>query len=235
MYTQHIILDFEMNPVAKEDKEVRKNLRREIIEIGAVRLNEKYEIVDRFRCLVKPQYNKGVTAFITELTGICTADVNKALSFDAAIAEFEKWIGYEGKATRIYSWSDSDLNQIKAECEYKAVTIPSNMKRWLDFQAVYPRIMGLDSGCRNMALHTAAEQFGISMDRKQSHSALYDAEITTELVVAVLTGEYRNQAELLRHMTKEESQTAMFTLGDACNAVWQQFLQKKQMEPEFGR
>lgn len=234
MYTQHIILDLEMNPVAKENKEVRRTLKREIIEIGAVKLNQKHEVVDRFRCLVKPQYNTRITSFITNLTGICTADISDAMVFEAAMYEFEKWIGYAEK-TRIYSWSDSDLKQIQDECAYKAVNVPDNMKRWIDFQAVYPRIMGFEHDECQLALHTAAEHFGISMDKKHSHSALYDAEVTTELVIPVLTGEYRKQAEILRQARKEEKESSTFTLGDACCGVLQQLLQQMQPELEFAR
>ena len=48
MYKYHIILDLEMNPVSKEHKNVYENLSQEIIEIGAVKLNEHLEIVDTF-------------------------------------------------------------------------------------------------------------------------------------------------------------------------------------------
>lgn len=54
MYDQHIILDFEMNPVSKKNAAARAELKREIIEIGAVKLNSKYEVVDRFSCFIKP-------------------------------------------------------------------------------------------------------------------------------------------------------------------------------------
>ena len=40
MYEQHIIVDFEMNPVAKKNSKVRKHLGNEIIEIGAVKLEQ---------------------------------------------------------------------------------------------------------------------------------------------------------------------------------------------------
>lgn len=38
MYEQHIIVDFEMNPISKENVEARNILYSEIIEIGAVKL-----------------------------------------------------------------------------------------------------------------------------------------------------------------------------------------------------
>lgn len=55
MKTQYIILDFEMNPVAKQNKEARSRLHREIIEIGAVKLDSNHNIVDKFSCYVKPR------------------------------------------------------------------------------------------------------------------------------------------------------------------------------------
>ncbi|MBR5800862.1 MAG: exonuclease domain-containing protein [Lachnospiraceae bacterium] len=230
MYTQHIILDFEMNPIAKGNKAVSKYLKREIIEIGAVKLNAGYGVVDRYKCLVKPQFNSDIMTFITGLTGICTADVSRSLSFDKALKEFEEWIGYTEK-TRIYSWGISDLDQIKRECVYKDVTMPDNMKRWMNIQALYPRIMGLSKDYYQLALHTAAEQFGFIMDSKQCHSALYDAEITTEIVVSILTKEYKKQSDILRQLDKREYEQITCTLGESCESIFQQLL--LQLQPEL--
>ena len=49
---KHIVVDLEMNPVAKEHREIRRKLNGEIIEIGAVRLNENFEQEDEFQCYV---------------------------------------------------------------------------------------------------------------------------------------------------------------------------------------
>lgn len=101
MYNQHIILDFEMNPVAKKFEEARKQLHREIIEIGAAKVNAKGEIIDTFSCFVKPEYSSDVAGYITKLTGIKTTDVYQAVTFAEAIQCFSEWIGSE--KTRIYS------------------------------------------------------------------------------------------------------------------------------------
>ena len=39
---KHVVVDLEMNPVDREFREVRKRLRDEVIEIGAVKLGEDY-------------------------------------------------------------------------------------------------------------------------------------------------------------------------------------------------
>lgn len=234
MYEQHIIIDFEMNPVARNSKNVREALHREIIEIGAVKVNNKNEIEDRFNCYVKPEYNTAITAFITRLTGISTSDVERAVFLRTALQMLEEWIGYSRKA-RIYSWSNSDLLQIQTECTYKQIDIPNNLSHWMDFQKEYPRLMGLDVSYEQMGLHAAAEQFGIIMDKNHSHSALYDAEITAELLIPVLTGEYRKQADIIRSIVKQETDHELYTLGDACGAILQQLLHKMQIQPEFAR
>lgn len=230
MYEQHIIIDFEMNPVSKKNREVRKELHKEIIEIGAVKLDKYNRIVDRFSCLVKPQYNDEIACFITKLTGIKTGSIKKAYEFEDAMKAFSEWIG-EDKA-RIYSWSDADLYQLQTECAYKNINIPNNMKRWLDFQAIYPRVMQLDRK-KKMSLSDAAQWFGVEVDKRKAHRALYDAEITAELVIPVLTGEYKNQLEILRG--SEERHDSGFTIGDACGAIFLKFMDCDSRELQCAR
>ena len=51
----YIVFDLEwnQNPVGRKHPDSR--LPFEIIEIGAVKLNEKREIIDTFQCLIKPK------------------------------------------------------------------------------------------------------------------------------------------------------------------------------------
>lgn len=229
MYKNHIILDFEMNPVAKENKSIRESLRHEIIEMGAVMLNENYDVVDKFVCYVCPQYNKNITSFMTNLTGIKTSDVYKADTFESALENLSEWIG-DQDGTRIYSWSDTDLRQLKEECSFKEAEFPKNMHRWIDLQAIYPRITGLSKNREKTALRKAAEQFGLTIDTQKVHTALYDAELTSELLIPILTGDYCKQVHLLKEARSEEKQSPTPTLGDTYSLVFKELL--KQLQPE---
>lgn len=229
--TRRIVIDLEMNPVSKGLKTVRANLSREIIEIGASMIDEQDKIVDEFHCLVKPDFNTSIVPFITNLTGITYYDVVSAVSLEKALNQLERWIGYDCE-TFIYSWSSADLQQMTKECEYKGIHMPPNMTQWIDFQSEYYRVMELDSTCRQLSLHKAAEQFGIIMDERKSHSALYDAKITAELLIPILNGDYREQREYLRKTTAVELEDHSFTLGDACGNVLKQFLLQMQMSEE---
>lgn len=57
---------------------------------------------------------------------------------------------------------------------------------------------------------------GIGIDTTKVHSALYDAEITSELLVSILKGNYYEQIELLQETTVEETQPMTHTLGETC-------------------
>ena len=82
MYDYHVVLDFEMNPVDKTNKDAFFKLRQEIIEIGAVKLNKDFKIIDRFDIYVKPEYNRQVDPDITRLTGIHSAMTKDADTFE---------------------------------------------------------------------------------------------------------------------------------------------------------
>ena len=235
MYDQHVVLDFEMNPVAKNLEKESKLLHREIIEIGATKVNNNGEVIDTFSCFVKPEFSSNGAGYITRLTGIKTTDVYHAASFADALQSFSEWIG--SQKTRIYSWSNSDLKQLWNECSYKNIDFPLNMHRWMDFQVVFPKLMEIRQYKNLMSLHEAAEWYGVSFDQRGAHRALYDAKITTELVVPVLTGEYIKQRECLKSIIyrDKEGKTSDFCLADLCSGFFGQFLTNERCEPEYVR
>ena len=131
----------------------------------------------------------------------CPSDENTISFFEEAFSSFVSWIGEEG-LIRIYSWSSNDLAQFKRECTFKNIEFPKNMKRWMDVQRVFPRMMGLSNDRRHIALKEAVQYFNISLDTKKVHDALYDSELTTELLIPLLNGDYKKQVECMNSFTK---------------------------------
>lgn len=132
MYTKHIVLDLEFTQIPKRFKEERSITPYETIQIGAVMLNEHYDLVDSFCTYVKPQFSKHITNRVTDLTGITDADIANAPSFSEALASLVSWIGSGN--VRVYSWSKTDLWQITDECMLKGIEYPSCLYRWMDYQ-----------------------------------------------------------------------------------------------------
>ena len=139
---KHVVVDLEMNPVDREFREVRKRLRDEVIEIGAVKLGEDYVQESTFRCYVKPEYGP-IKKHITRLTSITQAMVDTGEVFEPSFRAFVDWVGEE--ETTIYSWSMSDIKQLKSECRVKLKDFDVRWldSRWVDLQQEFDDRLGL--------------------------------------------------------------------------------------------
>ena len=63
-----IFIDLEMNTT--DTRLVRrKELKNEVIEIGAVRMDDAFHPLDRFRIFVRPQYNGAERVDLGQSTG----------------------------------------------------------------------------------------------------------------------------------------------------------------------
>jgi len=91
----------------------------EIIEIGAVKLNERLEIIDEFSSFVKSSINSTLSEFCTKLTTITQKDVDLAKPFHEVMSEFERWISSEDDRVLLCSWGFYDKKQIINECLIK--------------------------------------------------------------------------------------------------------------------
>ncbi|EFW29986.1 exonuclease [Selenomonas artemidis F0399] len=180
MRMKHIVVDLEMNPIGKEYKEIRRKLNGEIIEIGAVRLSEKFVQEDKFQCYVCPEYGL-VKKHITELTGITQEKVSGQRVFAESFKNFVDWIG--ASETKIYSWSMSDIKQLRKECRLKVPDFDVNWldMRWVDLQQAFDDRLGLHN---SLALKHALGAMGRRFEGTQ-HSALADA-INTSAVLTLM-------------------------------------------------
>lgn len=112
---QYVIVDLEMCRVPKDKRSEEYPLSSEIIEIGAVLVNEQLEIADSFKIFVAPQFG-GLDDYIQKLTGITNTDLADAPAFPDALDRFLDWLP-EGAV--FVSWSDNDEYQLGEEAYYK--------------------------------------------------------------------------------------------------------------------
>jgi len=166
------MIDLEMNDISRKYKEERKICKREIIEIGAAMMDEQFQILDQCRIYVKPQYNT-ITSDITNLTGITNDMVASAKFFKEAMDDFFLWCGGPEEIV-IYSWSDSDIKQLRKECQLKQYRL-EEMKplfgRWVDFQKEFGRLLGIE---KRIALKYALGAINRDFDG-HAHDAKDDA------------------------------------------------------------
>ena len=173
----HIFVDYEMNEIDKSYKEQRCICKREIIEIGAVKLDDSGQEIGEFTQYVKPEFGK-ITDYYANLTGITNEKVADAPHFLEAMGRFYDWIGKEDYT--IYSWSNSDSIQISKEAalkQEKDERLTQMLEHWVDYQVVFGRLLGIEKKVGLMdAVHAIGEQF-----EGNQHDALWDARNTAEI------------------------------------------------------
>ncbi len=173
----HIVIDLEMNPVKREFKDVRRYMLDEVIEFGAVKLDEHYVSIEEFQCYVRPEFGE-ITKHITKLTGITSEIVEDKSTFAEAFGKFFDWIGTWDM--KIYSWSSSDIKQLKSECSYKLPNFDIDRleRQWIDVQKEFDDRIGLHS---NLALKHAVGAMNRNFEGTQ-HTALADAANTASIL-----------------------------------------------------
>ena len=179
----HIVIDLEMNPVRQSLKEIRRQLPDEVIEIGAVKLDDNFKQVDEFQRYVRPEYSK-ITRHIKKLTGITDEVLEDKNTFAVEFKNFMDWIGTD--EVTLYSWSNSDINQLKSECAFKLDDFDVQWleRHWIDLQKEFDDRIGLNG---NLALNHAVGAMNKNFKGTQ-HSALADA-INTAAILMLMQDE----------------------------------------------
>ena len=106
----YIVFDLEWNQSPGGKRWSNSRLPFEIIEIGAVKLNEKKEIVDSFQRLVKPQVYNWIHDSIHEVIHMNYKDLQTGTPFPQAVTEFLDWCGEE---YIFFTWGIQDVMELK--------------------------------------------------------------------------------------------------------------------------
>ncbi|MCC8022781.1 MAG: exonuclease domain-containing protein [Clostridiales bacterium] len=175
----YIIFDLEWNHAYSS--RTKGNLN-EIIEIGAVRVNEALEICDSFSQLVKPVYTNKLSSRVKRLTHLTNEQVRAGVEFQAAVNRFSEWTGHGGHL--FMSWSNTDLYML---CEsymrfFSSSYIPF-IKQYMDLQKFCQcQFPDLDGG-NQISLTNAALKIGLEPDTDSLHRAAGDCVLSARCFI----------------------------------------------------
>lgn len=108
----YIILDLE----ATCWKDRNNGKPNEIIEIGALKIDENGKTLSEFSRFVKPKLNPILSDFCMELTTISQSEIDSAKCFPEVLKDFHSWIGLD-KPYFLCSWGFYDKKQFKLDCQ----------------------------------------------------------------------------------------------------------------------
>ena len=180
--SNYLVIDLEMCRVPKGIKCQALPISSEIIQIGAVLLDDKLTVRDTFESFVKPHQGV-IDRKIRNLTGISQKDVSNAPCFEQAVNNLFSWMPED---TVIVSWSNSDLFQLQKELIAKSIDttyFERYFESWVDCQKTFSQKMHTEKIYR---LSEALAITDIFYD-ENAHNALVDARNTADIFIKMKT------------------------------------------------
>jgi DNA polymerase-3 subunit epsilon len=182
MSEQYLCLDLEMSGQTPGI--------HDIIQIGAVLLNENFEQISTFESLIYPENEADFDPGSKRIHGISRFELDEAPSLEETIDDLEYWLQEEGEFSSRKAMRDlkicgqginNDISFLKASYETVNLTWPFAYQ-YIDLQDImlfYKTILEANGRevPKGLGLNAIAEY--LEMERvRQKHNALEDAELT---------------------------------------------------------
>lgn len=152
---------------------MKKCFVNEVLEIGAVMVDEELEVIDTFSVIIRSQLIKKLSGRVKNLTHISNEDMSSGVSFQRAVADFSKWIG--SRQCVFMSWGNSDIrvlvDNFSMFCGMNSVPF---LTQYVDLQK-YCQEFIVEAGNQQIGLVNAAVQMGIDVSECSFHRALEDS------------------------------------------------------------
>lgn len=152
----------------------RNGMVNEIIEIGAVKLNDSLEVIDEFCEFIKPHLNPVLSEFCQELTTITQVEVNSGMTFPEALVKFQEWIGED---YCLCSWGMYDKKQFNNDCLLHALDT-----EWLEKHISIKHQYADFTGSKRMGMKRALKKEGFPLDGTH-HRGIDDAKNIAKIFI----------------------------------------------------
>lgn len=172
----YIIMDLEWNqPLSYAStpfKRVGDRLMFEMIQIGAVKLDEHRRLVGSFNRFIRPTHYQKLHPRIRRITGISQDDLSIAPVFPEAIKQFLIWCGQDYV---LLTWGCDDISILAQNMAF--FHVENSLPPVYDLQLLFSRLTA--SGANRHSLRKAMAHFGIPAAAEHPfHSAVDDAYYT---------------------------------------------------------
>jgi len=175
----YIVFDLEFNQAWNhgEDKSaVSPRCSSEIIQIGALVLDEQLGVLSTFDRLVKPELYTRLHPFVEQITGITEEKLASAMSFEEVFGEFGRLISCD---SILCVWGAADIRELMRNIRYHKLDASLIPREYINVQTHASRYLHCPKGT-NAGLRIAAELLDIPIEGR-FHDALNDARYTAEI------------------------------------------------------
>lgn len=185
----YIVLDLEWNQPTSRNKLVTSpvKLHGEIIQIGAVRFDCHFNMLDDISIAVSPKYYTEMNHYVRALTGIRTRDLKKGKPFPDALDEFKKWCGSD---CCFITWGPDDIAVLSANLKLHNID-DSDLPNYYNLQLIFNKQISGEN--RQWSLASAMEKLDMPLDlpcHDARNDAIYTARICSKLDMEKGIAEY---------------------------------------------
>ena len=174
-----VLFDLEWNigyqPYTFNYHGVQQTLRGEIVEIGAVKIDEDANVLDTFSIHLRPRIFRKLQHHIAKVTGLTQADLDKGEPIVQGLRRFMQWCGPDAEFAE---WGLDDVPVLKQNL-FLCNLDESKPTVWYDLQQVFLREHPRKEG-EGMTLESVVTRMGIPMERP-FHDALSDTLYTADV------------------------------------------------------
>ncbi|MCR5301299.1 MAG: exonuclease domain-containing protein [Lachnospiraceae bacterium] len=172
----YIVLDLEWNQ-AEGKIGHEGGLPFEIVEIGAIKLNRRMQIVDRFEEIIRPRIYPHMHFMTTKIIQLDKKDLEKGKDFPEVMERFLKWCG---RKYRFCIWGTLDITELQRNmCYYGMDELTDRPLPFMDVQKLYS--LAYEDGKTRRALEYAVDELNIRKD-EPFHRAINDAYYTARVL-----------------------------------------------------
>jgi len=179
---KYIVLDLEFNQAFDfgngRSKPTDERCPFEIIQIGAVRLDDNFKYEDSLSIFIEPSIYKRLHPYVARITGLKESHLSGKQKFPHALAELHAFACTEDVVYCV--WGANDIKELRKNMNYYKLTNDATFLNYIDVQKIASKhlkhLEGMGIGLKN-----AITALDIEMD-KPFHDALNDAEYTAKIL-----------------------------------------------------
>jgi inhibitor of KinA sporulation pathway (predicted exonuclease) len=161
----------------------------EIIQVGAVKLNDNLETIATLDRLVKPQIFPKLHPFIKEMTGITRNNLNTAKNFKEVFEEFISLT--DDKNTILCVWGTADMRELFRNAKFHGLNMNIIPRKYINLQYYMSKLLSCEKGT-NIGLKNTVELLGIPHNN-EFHDAYSDAYFTAEIFKRIFNDKIKHR------------------------------------------
>lgn len=201
----YIVFDLEWNQ-GPHRSEPHKEPTFEIIEIGAMKLDQEFQVLDIYQSLVKPQIYDIMHRYTAEIVDLDMRDLESERYFVEVAEEFLKWCGED----YIFCiWGVQDLTELQKNMDYYEMKpLSKGPMKFYDVQKLYS--LACEDGKVRTALSHVVESENMLEERVPFHRAFGDAYYTARIFQRIVSKELLKRVSFDTYRIPKDSREQIF-------------------------